>query len=239
MNNHIKSRVLIFDLETGGVNAFKADLGMVLCFGYKWLGEKTTRIIKVNDFPDWFKVGRGVNDKPAIQEALKIMEEAEVLIAHYGERFDRRFFQGRCAIHDLMPPHPVKLRDTWRVARTAFAFSSNRLGNLAETFDLKYKKHQKSRDEWPGWWLRAMAGSDKDINQMAKYCMKDVQATEDLYLRIRKYDYLHTMLGMDREACRLCNGSMESRGIIRLAGGMYRKLRCKDCGATRRDTKRV
>ncbi|KKL23485.1 hypothetical protein LCGC14_2424940, partial [marine sediment metagenome] len=29
-----KPRVLIWDLETGGVNAFKADLGFILNFGY-------------------------------------------------------------------------------------------------------------------------------------------------------------------------------------------------------------
>ncbi|KKK57276.1 hypothetical protein LCGC14_3056080, partial [marine sediment metagenome] len=102
-------KVLIWDLETGGVNAFKADLGFILNFGYKWLGEEKVTVLKVSNYKDWFKKTRNlpVNDKPLLTAALKIMFQADMLVAHYGDRFDRRFFQGRCAIQGLVSPPPT------------------------------------------------------------------------------------------------------------------------------------
>ena len=36
----MQNRVLVWDIETAGVSALKADLGFVVCVGYKWFGEK-------------------------------------------------------------------------------------------------------------------------------------------------------------------------------------------------------
>ena len=149
-----KPRILIWDIETGGINAFKADLGMMLCFGYKWLDEKKTHVLRVSDYPGWWKRGRGVDDRRIMMDALTIIGQADWTVAHYGERFDRKFLHGRCVIHDLPAPPPVKMRDTWRIARSAFAFSSNRLQNLAKVMHLQDQKYMKTANEWPGWWFR-------------------------------------------------------------------------------------
>ena len=223
-----KPKILIFDLETGGFpGGFKADMGYVLNFGWKWLGEKKVHMMTVDQFPGWFNRRKGgVNDKPLIKAALAIMEQADLLVAHYGERFDRRFLQGRCVIHGFEPPPPTKLRDTWRIARAAFAFSSNRLMNLSETLGLTHKKHQKTSDEWPGWWLRAMAGDASAIHEMARYCKKDVEATEELYLAIRQYDNTHPRLHADRATCRLCGSAVEYRGYAWVGENKYRRYVC-------------
>ena len=228
-----KAKVLVWDLETGGVNAFKANLGFILNFGYKWLGESKTHVLRVSDYPDWFKKTRDlpINDKPLLRDALKIMEEADILVAHYGERFDRRFFQGRCVIHNLKPPPPIKLRDTWRIARSAFAFQSNRLGVLAQVLRLGEKKHQKTSREWPGWWFRAMAGDETAIQQMSKYCAQDVRTTEALYLRTRVYDNLnHPRLFMNRDNCGLCGASVNYHGTTMVGTHRYKRYQCTSCG---------
>ena len=235
-------KVLIWDLETGGVNALRSDLGMMLCFGYKWLGEKQTYCPTVDEFPGWFdggrgRKGRGVNDKPLLLHALKIMEQADLLVAHYGDKFDRRFFQGRCAIHNLMPPPPTKQRDTLRIARRAFNFSSNRLGALALTLELTEEKHQKTRDEWPGWWLRAMAGDRQAIHEMAKYCKQDVRTLEQVYLRLRPYDWEHPRLFADRSLCRMCGGPVCYKGKAYVGENFYKRFVCLKCGKWDRDRK--
>ena len=228
-----KPRVLIWDLETGGVNAFKADLGFILNFGYKWLGEKKVTVLKASDYKDWFEKTRPlpVNDKPLLEAALKIMFQADMLVAHYGDRFDRRFFQGRCAILDLPPPPPTIQRDTWRIARGAFAFSSNRLGNLAKTFNLTEKKQEKTAFQWPGWWLRSMAGDKTALEEMAVYCAQDVRTTEKLYLRTRVYDNMqHPRLHPNRANCKLCGGSVHYEGFRTTTERKYKRYRCVDCG---------
>src|SRR5882757_6826992 len=138
-----KPRILFFDIETGGVNALKSDLGFTLNFGYKWLGEKTVHCLTVDQYPNWFTTKGSINDKGILKAALKIMEQADILVGHFASVFDRRFIQGRCAIHGLTPPPPTKMRDTCMVARSAFNFSSNRLENLTDVLRLPVKKYHK------------------------------------------------------------------------------------------------
>ena len=233
-------KILFFDLETSGVNGLQADLATTLCFGYKWLGEEKTHVLTVDQFPNWFSYNKGINDKPLLQAALQIMERTDLLVAHYGERFDRKFFQGRCAIHGLTPPPPTKLRDTWRIARTAFKFSSNRLGKLSEILKLKQRKHiHKKANEWPGWWLRAMSGDHNAIAAMAKYCAQDIRTLEALYLRIRQYDYPHPRVFMNREKCGVCGGNIYYRGFAFVGVNRYRRFQCSKCGKWGRETKKV
>lgn len=234
-----KPKILIWDLETGGVNALRSDLGMMLCFGYKWFGERGVYCRTVDEFPGWYDKQRGVNDEPLLVEALQIMDDADLLVAHYGDKFDRRFLQGRCVIHNLMPPPPTKQRDTLRIARRAFNFSSNRLGALALTLGLKEQKYQKTRDEWPGWWLGAMAGDRKSIHDMAEYCKQDVKTLEAVYSRIRSYDWEHPRLIADRSKCRVCAGRVEYRGVAHVGENVYRRFVCVKCGRWDREHKAV
>ena len=235
----MKPKILIWDLETNGVNALHADLGYVLNFGYKWLGDKQVRVLTVDAYPNWFSTRRGINDKGLLKDALTIMEQADLLVAHYGDKFDRRFFQGRCAIHGLTPPPPTKQRDTWRIARTAFNFRSNRLGALADTLGLSEKKHQKTRHEWPGWWIRAAAGDKTAIHKMAQYCAQDVRTLEQVYLHIRNYDNPHPRVVEDRSKCLVCGGSIEYRGVAKVGVNTYRRFQCRACGKWGRETRKV
>jgi len=198
-------KVLIWDLETNGVNGLYADLGYILNFGYKWLGDPTTYVLRACDYPgkEW-----PVNDKPLIRHALKIMSEADLLVAHYGDKFDRRFFKGRCVIHGLNPPPPTIQRDTCKLAWIHFKFRSNRLAALADHLNLSEHKYAKKRSEWPGWWLRAAAGNAHAIREMGEYCKQDVRTTEAVYLRIAPYDTGHPRLHDGEWTCRSCGGGL-------------------------------
>lgn len=235
-----KPKILLWDLETDGMNSFYADLGSIVNFGWKWLGEKETHVLKICDYKDWFDPERTfpLNDKPLIEAALKIMEEADLCVAHYGDKFDRRFFQGRCAIHGLTPPPPTKQRDTWRIAKTHFKFSSNRLGHLAEVLGLQQKKASKGRDEFPGWWLRVLAGSKRAVYEMSEYCAQDVRTVEQVYLRVRPYDQPHPRVVLDRSRCGVCGGKVEYRGLAHVGENVYRRFRCVKCKKWGRETSR-
>ncbi len=224
-----KPRILLWDLETGGVNALRSNLGMILCFGYKWLGKDETHVLTVDQYKDWFSKEQGVSDKGILRATLKIMNKADLLVAHYGDRFDRRFLQGRCSIHGFTPPPPTKQRDTWAIARRAFNFSSNRLGDIAITLGLTEQKQTKGRDAWPGWWIKALAGNREAIAEMAKYCAQDVRTLEQLYLRIRQYDYPHPRLFMDPEKCGVCGGDVVLWGFAYVGQKKYRRVLCKVC----------
>lgn len=235
-----KPRVLIFDIETGGINGFKADLARVYNFGCKWLGEPKVTVLTVDQYPGWFSKKTGVSDRGICKAIEPIFNEADLVVGHFAEKFDRRFINGRRIINGLPPLSTItKLRDTWRMARTAFAFSSNRLGNLAMMLGLPELKHQKTRHEWPGWWIRAAAGDESAIHDMAKYCAQDVRTTEQLYLRLAPYDNPHPNLYPEREGCFSCGGSVQYRGYMLAGKYRYRRFQCTDCGKWGRDSKRV
>ena len=235
-------KVLIWDIETAGVNALNADLSAVVCFGYKWLGEREAHVLTIDNYRGWFKQGVGLNDRPLLVDALEIMADADLLVAHYGDRFDKPFFAGRCIIHGLTPPPPTKQRDTWYIAYKNFKFSSNRLANLADILGLGQKKYRKSvPDEWPGWWHRALAGDRVAIAEMAKYCAQDVQTLEQVYLRLRPYDQPHPRLYYSdgNGVCGRCGGHAKYRGIAYVSERRYRRLRCSDCGRWSRESKPI
>jgi hypothetical protein len=235
-----KPKILFFDIETGGVNALRSDLGFMLNFGYKWLGEKHAHCLTVDEFPGWFSTKKSINDKGILKAALEIMEEADILVGHFASVFDRRFIQGRCAIHGLQPPPPTKMRDTCMIARSAFNFSSNRLENLTDVLRLPVKKYHKEKpDDWPGWWFRSMSGDVTAIHEMAKYCKQDVEALEVLYMALRPFDQAHVRIYDDRSTCGACGGDIQYRGVTYVGQCRYRRYQCKECGRWDRERKAI
>lgn len=233
-------RILVFDLETAGVNAFNSDLSAIVCFGYKFVGEKHAHCLTVDKYDKWWSPETGLNDFGLVCDALHLFELADITVAHYGERFDRRFVVGRCMIHGLTPPAPAKLRDTWAIVRGKCNFSSNRLAHLSDLFGLQERKyHKKVPDEWPGWWTKAMAGNKKAIHEMATYCKQDVEALEQLYLRLRPYDTAHPRIVADRAHCGVCNGLVQYRGYALAKEHRYHRWQCTSCGKWGQDTKCV
>lgn len=234
------AKILIWDIESAGVNALEADLSSIVNFGYKFVGEKKAHVITIDQFPGWFSKDKGLNDKPLLKAALKVMAEADILVAHYGDKFDKPFFAGRCVIHGLTPPPPAKQRDTCYIAYKTFKFSSNRLVHLADILGLNEKKfHKKCPEHWPGWWLRALAGDKEAIHEMAEYCAQDVQTLEQVYLRLQPFDAAHPRLVADRAKCLACGGEIQYRGVVVAKENRYRRFQCKSCGRWGRDTKKI
>lgn len=232
-----ESKVLIFDIESAGVNALKSDLGFVILFGYKWLGEKDAHIIQASR-----RCLRQFSDRALLTKAAHLFEEAEIIVAHFGSIFDRRFIQGRLLINGLSPIPPTKMRDTCMIARSVANFSSNRLKHLAKILDLR---HQKLENNWPTAWFKVMQGDMAALDGMAEYCKGDVQALEELYLRLRPFDNNHPRLVNEkhdadgRTLCGICGSPVQYRGFALLTHHRYRRFKCKSCGRWDREHRAV
>lgn len=225
------SKILFFDIESAGVNALKSDLGFVLMFGYKWAGEVDAHVLTIKK-----KDLRHFNDKPLLQQLSKKIEKADLIVAHFGSVFDRRFIQGRLLINDLPPIPPTKMRDTCLIARSVANYSSNRLHNLGITLGLRNKKIDKGTG-WPSWWFRAMQGDMKAVKEMAAYCKGDVLALEELYYRLLPFDNPHPRMVMDRTKCGKCGGEVQYRGFAFVGINRYRRYVCTACHSWGRDRK--
>ena len=67
-----------------------------------------------------------------------MFDEADVVIAHNGDKFDMRKANARFGHYE--PPMPVQQVDTLKVARKYFKFESNKLGDLGEHLGLGNKE---------------------------------------------------------------------------------------------------
>lgn len=223
-------KILSFDIESAGVNALHPDLGFIICFGYKWLHETDAHTITLDK-----QSLLTYDDKQLLEDASKLMEEADILVGHFASVFDRRFIQGRLLINDLPPIPNVKLRDTCMIARSVANFSSNRLKNLAKVLNLK---NQKLENGWPKAWLDVLRGDEKALDRLAEYCRGDVVAVEELYLKLRPFDNPHPRL-FDRSKCPSCGGDVEYRGTYTAGERKYRRFQCKSCKKWGHETKPI
>lgn len=231
-----KAKVLIFDIESGGVNALKPDLGFVFCFGYKWLGEKKTYCLRLDQYDGYKK--KGYCDKKLLKAAYNVIEEADLLVTHYGSEFDKKFLNGRIALNGLSPLPFTKMVDTCKLAWKYFNFSSARLKNLARHLKVK---HQKMDSDFPGWWLAALRGHIPSLIDMATYCKADVDCLEEVYLKLRTFEENAVRLFTDKDPatiCGICGGRQQKRGFIHVGNNRYQRYRCSSCAKWSRSTRK-
>jgi len=222
-------KILFFDIESIGVNALKADLGRVVCFGYKWQGQKEAHVVTMTK-----SELKHFDDKPLLEKISKLYIEAELTVAHYGSVFDRRFLQGRLLINNLPPWPMTKMRDTCMIFRSVANFSSNRLKYLCKILKLG---NQKLDNNWPDAWFEVMRGNMKALKEMAIYCRGDVMALEDLYNRVRPFDNAHTRM-YNKGRCRVCGSDkLQYRGFAYMGEQKYRRYQCTSCSKWDRERK--
>lgn len=237
----VAARVLIYDIETApiiGTTWGKYEQNLIwsiqdwymLCFAYKWLGDKKTNVVAQPDFKG-YKSG-STDDKAVIQKLWELFEEADIVVAHNGNSFDQKKSQARMIYHGLQPPAPYKQIDTKLVARRYFSFTSNKLDDLGEHLGLGRKIQTGGHELW----RQCMAGDMKAWRKMKRYNKQDVILLEKVYLHLRPWITNHpsrSVLDGRPKACDNCGGQrlhQHTKKTISKVG--YRmQYKCYDCGA--------
>lgn len=232
------SKILILDIETAPNiayvwGAWKQNIGQkqwvqkthILSFAAKWLGEEKI----------FYQENRKKNDKAIVKTLFDLLDEADIVVAHYGKKFDLPTIIGRGVVHGFKPPSPYLIVDTKEVASKEFRMVSNSLANLCEEFGL----HQKSdHKKFPGFelWLGVLRNDEEAWQEMKEYNIDDVLALESLYLRLRPYVRNHpNVANVEREdgiQCPKCGSvHINFRGSYHTRAGLsYRRYVCVDCG---------
>jgi len=194
----------------------------IICGAWKWLGEDKVHGVSVLDNPRRYK--RNMHDDFHVVKALhKVLSKADVIVAHNGDAYDIKFFQGRALAHGLPRLPPIVSIDTLKEARRHFLFNSNRLDYLG-----KYLKVGRKMETRSGLWLDVLKGSKKAVRDMLKYNKQDVELLEAVFEKLRPY--IKTPI-TNRGTCTNC-GSVKLRrnGSRRTLTGRYPRFVCKDCG---------
>lgn len=236
-----KPKILIADIETLplevwtwglfdqniGLNQVKSDW-TVLSWSAKWLGEKKVMYDDVrNDKPR--------DDRRVLNGIWKLLDQADIVIWHYGSAFDHKKLNARFILNGFRPPSPYQQIDTKKLASKTFGFTSNKLEYLTDKLNKKYKKsgHRK----YPGFemWKQCMLGNVSAYNEMRAYNKLDVLSLEEMYLKIipwhnpldfRVYD------DKTRPECKTCGCTkLHARGFEHTKAGRFRRYQCTGCGA--------
>ena len=228
-------KVLIFDIETSPNLAYVwgkwkqnvhdnqfLEKSYIMSFAAKWLGED--EVIYVDN--------RRNNDKKLIEELYKLLDQADVVVAHNGKKFDLPRVLGRGLVHGLKPPSPYHTVDTLLVARRRFGFISNTLDNLCVELGLPLKgKHKK----FAGFdlWIQCLKQNKEAWEEMKEYNIQDIYSLEALYLRMLPYIDNHPNVGIAECSCGNCGSEkLQRRGTYKTKAGIsYQRFVCGDCGS--------
>ena len=222
-------KILLFDIETTpnlswtwgkyeqDIIQFKEE-GHILCFAYKWLGEKTHFISE-----------KLHGKKGVVKELYKLFNQADLLIAHNGDAFDIKMAR-RSFMKENLPPHrPVPSIDTKKIAKRYFRFNSNKLDDLGEYLGLGRKVETGGINLWFG----CMKGDKKSWRLMEKYNRMDVELLEKIYLKLRSWDVSRhiTVQEDDTKTCPICGSSkLQKRGFGFRVGFKHQRYQCQKCG---------
>jgi DNA polymerase III, epsilon subunit and related 3''-5'' exonucleases len=234
-------RTLVVDIETAPILArvwrtFKENVGLnqiehdwyILSYSAKWLGEKKVF------YQDQSKAADIEDDRALLTGLYGFLDEADIVVAHNGRRFDVPKINARLITLGFKPPSPYKVHDTLDIAKKNFKFTSNRLEFLTSTLCTEKKMlHGK----FPGFelWKQCMQGNQAAWREMKKYNIQDVKSLEELYLKLRAWDPRGPVAGvyddLDIPACSKCGSHhVHRRGTYRTQVGEYQRYQCLDCG---------
>ena len=232
-----KPRILVFDIETAPAAAlvfgrWKTNVrqeqviqeGYVLCAVGRFLNEAAPRVACGYGDPDDFET---------VSEIWKWLNEADVVIAHNGKRFDIPVMNARFLFHGLPPPAPYKVVDTLATVRHTFKFPYNGLDPLSQTLQLGGKHHTDFQ-----LWKDCMMGKKAAWGRMLGYCKQDVALLVKLYRKLLPWISNHPNMALyqavqadgKHRVCPKCGGHrMQSRGYETVKRGVFQRFKCLSC----------
>lgn len=241
INKKESPKILLFDIETSPILArvwglweqnviYKEEEWHLLSFAYKWLGDKETRVMALPDYPGYKK--NKDDDTLLCSDLWKLMDEADIIIAHNGDDFDVKKSNARFAFHGVRPPSFYLTIDTKKVAKKYFKFDSNSLANLGEYLGLGEKVDTGGYKLWKA----CIAGDMSAWKKMKVYNKQDVVLLEKVYLALRPWMKTHPVVSTEIANCPNCDSAkMVKDGFYRAGSGLtYQKWECQSCGACSR-----
>lgn len=239
----MKPKTLILDIETSPIEGYawgiwEQNIGLdmiktdwsILAFCANWLGKRETIYADTG--------GRGASkvrdDLPLLSKLHALLDEADIVVAQNGKKFDIRKINARLIEKGYKPYSPIRVVDTLTVARKHFGFTSNKLAWVSKLLTGTPKSDHK---EFPGFtlWLECLKDNPKAWNVMRKYNRIDVLATKEYYLKLLPWIDNHPNIGAyidgEEHTCPKCgSGDTQKRGWSVTQHGRFHRYQCNSCG---------
>lgn len=220
----------LFSIGNWPGRTLSPDLGSIISFGYKILGQKKASSINAWDFENW---NENVNDDSAVcMMAYEVLKDADLIVTHNGRKYDIPYLNNRLMKHGFPPLHKITDVDTKVVAKRIKPYSAS-LKHLAQEFKLEELKMSTGGAEL---WDQCRARNKAAQKKMAAYCEQDVQTLEKLYLQFRPLmknsETANYSVRQEGLSCDTCGShSLYKNGTRMLKSGRQQRYVCNDCGS--------
>jgi len=192
----------------------------IICAAWKWENSKA-----VHHVADWD------DDREIVARLIAVLDQADEIVAHNGDKFDMRWVRGRALHHGLYMSHSFTLIDTLKHARKLFDLNSYRLVYLAKYLNVGTNKIEMTYQDW----LDAMAGDERVRKRMIRYNRRDVRVLEAVFEKLCPYLKITKPVVDDLARCGECGSEelTEAKRWLTAAGYGRVEVRCGDCGKAR------
>lgn len=197
----------------------------IICAAWQWEREKEIHTVSVLDDPKRYKKNPH-DDLYVVEKLHQILSEADVIVHHNGDAFDKRYINTRILAHGLSVLPPVASIDTYKVAKANFLLNSNKLDYVGKLLGVG-QKIQTSH----GLWLRVLQGDADAVREMVAYNKQDVALLKQVFLKLRPYIASHVNRELfGEQGCPRCGSlKIQSRGVHRAITKIYQRWQCQTC----------
>lgn len=235
-----KPRVLFWDIETSLMPVAVFQLAhndwidpssilaerYIICAAWSWNDESTVHTVSVLDDLKRYKKNPH-DDKHVIETLHDVLSQADVIVHHNGDSFDKRYVDTRILVQGLPALPPITSIDTYKVAKSKLLLASNKLDYLGKLLGVGQKIKTS-----PGLWMRVLNGEADAVTEMVRYNKKDVTLLRDVFKKVQAYipNYINREL-FGGTGCPRCGSThIQSRGLHRAISRVYQRFQCRDCG---------
>lgn len=234
-----KPKILFFDVETAPSIAatferFNVNLtpghileegGWIISASWSWSNQSAINSIRVTS-----KEAIARNDYRIVSKLVDLMNEADIVVAHNGDRFDIPVVKTRALVNGIRKLKSIKSIDTLKIAKK-LRFNSNKLDALGHYLGAG----RKVATTGISLWIKCLEGDKQSLETMVIYNKQDVQLLKDVYYEIVAFDPSGVNLGLfyddGHEHCPTCGSTnLETTGRTVKSGlSVYEELQCNDC----------
>lgn len=241
----VKPKVLYYDIETSlaksyHFNYWKTNIGVkqmievshMLSHAWCWGedGEVFSSILTAKEALD-------KDDERIVLEAWSLFDQADIIVAHNGKRFDVNKCNGYFLKYGLPKPSPFKVIDTLEIAKKNFNLPFKSLEYLAKFLDVELKLDAGGIETWIG----CERGDQEALDTMVEYNRGDIITLREIHKRLKGWDNNGVNIALYNDnhdvLCTHCGSddvSVLSDKFAYTPQRKYQVYRCNSCQAVLR-----
>jgi len=204
----------------------------IICICWKWEGE---------DVWHWLHWDKNQCDKEMLKIFISVMNEADEIVGHNGDKYDWAWVRTRALIHGLSMSPKYNTIDTLKIARSVFRFNSNTLNYIAGLLGIGNKNHTT----YELWHDILLKNCKKSMITMVDYCGQDVVLLEKVWNELKNHVspkmHYRSLYTSNKMGCPECGSDhlVISKTRSTVLGTIKREMLCRGCGKYHSRTVRV